>query len=1089
MATQPSFSLHLLGPFNLQAADGRRIQDLRRKTRAILAYLAVASRPYSRSELADLFNPEAQDPRRTLRLSISRLRGILGPTILLSSGETVQLNFEEIWIDVRQFGQTFTNRDTSQWSTVALEQASHLYEGEFLAGLHLPDAPEFEMWLLGQRSHWQHLYERGVLSLLDRYLEETQFDQALPLAQQLVERNPLLEEAHYRLVWLYAQTGRRTAALAQYEQCRQYLANELAVEPMPALAALQANILAGHLGEAPILRLARPAAPTWPVTANFVGRQEELAQLEAVWADVQAGNGRIALMTAEAGGGKTRLAQEFAAMLPQTVYLAGQCYESTHSLAYHPWRQPLEKLLGQVGQSWQTLPAIWLDELARLLPAVAARRPVTPATSQPEQLFAGVAALLRLSARPLLLFLDDIQWADAASLQLLSYLAERAAMPLLLLVAYRSEEAEDNSALLTLLREWSRRGSLHLALPPLSPGAIEQLLTQLWAQLPTGYRAPHLRDRLHQATGGNPLFIGEIVRELSSVTHPPDELPVPPSLRELIHRRLRQLPGSGRQVLESLAILEQPSSFDLARQISARSEEESLQALELGLRWRLLRSDAASQQVAFSHDLMRQAVAEQLTPVRRQLLHRRTAVALCQQPGVKAATLVYHWRLAGDAMQEGIYAAQAGEEAAALYAHEEAIRYLELALSLLPKPAERLRILLLSGRIYQVTSQWEQAEITYRQALELAVTINNRRAVAECQAAYGRLLRLKGEYGQALAWLQQAAAEFTTLNDHQGLNTAYGGLGAIYWSQLDYPQALTYFEKQLQNARQHQNQSGESAALGSMGVVYTEMGHYSQAWRCYQQQLQIDMARQDRLGLSRGVGNMGTMYAAQGQYAAALACYQYLLQMGLELGDRLMVGVAVGNMGDVYLAQGQHQLAERLCQQAIRLTEKLNLPLYLCEYLSVHARLCLAQQDVDMAQTLNNQALQIAREANRKDILLMAQVFAVQLPVWSNKAPPATAVTALQTMLSHWPEDAEQAAIEAAIWQLDPTQTAHRQHAVALYRALHQHSPNVEYRQQYAALTGETLPEPPPLPEPPSLVANVKNDLDALLAQVDELLR
>ncbi len=316
---------------------------------------------------------------------------------------------------------------------------------------------------------------------------------------------------------------------------------------------------------------------------------------------------------------------------------------------------------------------------------MAAKRPFLTPAGKPEQLLAAVVVLLRLAERPLLIFLDDLQWADAASLQLLHYVSERIAAPVLLIGAYRSEEIEENPPLLTLLRDWARRDFVHsLALPPLSTTAVDQLLTQLWPQLPAGYRAPHLRDRLYQATRGNPLFIGEIVRELTSATHLPEVLPVPASLQDLVQRRLNQLASSGRQVLESLAVLEQPASFALVQQICARSEEEMLQALEAGLRWRLLRTDEETHQVEFNHDLMRQAVNQQLNPLRRQLLHRRTAVALSQQ-GHKAATLVYHWHLAGDPDQEGVYAAKAGQEATAVYAHQEAIRYFERALKLAPQ--------------------------------------------------------------------------------------------------------------------------------------------------------------------------------------------------------------------------------------------------------------------------------------------------------------------------------------------------------------------------------------------------------------------
>jgi predicted ATPase len=389
--------------------------------------------------------------------------------------------------------------------------------------------------------------------------------------------------------------------------------------------------------------------------------------LEKAWREIEQGYRRVVLISAEAGGGKTRLVQEWARSLPGDAFFYGPCYESTRTLAYQPWLALLEQLYERIETAeLDRLPALSLDALARLLPTLAERQ-IPAVSGEQNQLFAAVHALLRLADQPLALFLDDLQWADAASLALLHFLAVQRLTPLLFVGAYRSEEMEDNPALLALLRDWRGQPDMvTLPLEPLTAESVAQLMRRLWPQLPPGFREPHLRDRLVQATGGNPLFVNEIVRELAGTSQLPAELPVPPSLRELIQRRLRELPSSGRQVLDSLAILDQPAEFDLARRISGRREEETIAALEVGLRRRLLSSTTDSPPLLdFSHDLMGQAVREQLSPIRKQLLHRRTAVALSGQ-GAKAAQLAYHWGRAGDREQERIHAAQAGFDSAAL---------------------------------------------------------------------------------------------------------------------------------------------------------------------------------------------------------------------------------------------------------------------------------------------------------------------------------------------------------------------------------------------------------------------------------------
>jgi predicted ATPase len=143
----------------------------------------------------------------------------------------------------------------------------------------------------------------------------------------------------------------------------------------------------------------------------------------------------------------------------------------------------------------------------------------------------------------------------------------------------RAEEADDNPALLTLIHDLRRSGPLiSLALPPLAAAAVDSLIAQLWPELPPGQRLPHIRDTFIKATGGNPLFVTELVRELAHSAALPAPLPIPPSLHDLIQRRLRQLSASGRQVIETLAVLDAPATLALAQQSSGRSEDETATA-------------------------------------------------------------------------------------------------------------------------------------------------------------------------------------------------------------------------------------------------------------------------------------------------------------------------------------------------------------------------------------------------------------------------------------------------------------------------------------------------------------------------------
>src|SRR5262245_8447554 len=311
MANVPgaSISLCLLGSFELRAGDRDINPALDRKTRAILAYLAATSHPHTRQSLYSLFCQEALDPAGTLRWHLSRIRRQLSPAIITVTKETVQFDRQAAWVDCDIF-QAALDRHPISAGPEELGSALDLYRGEFLEGTALSDAPEVELWLLGERARFRQLYEHGLVEIVERLIAADRYALAIQRAQQLVQSNPLLEEAHARLAWLYAQTGQRAAAIQQFERCRDLLRNELAVEPAPEFARLHEQILHRQLRieNAELRRQDTSASraqfsifnsqisiPTEP----FVGRDAELDQLHQAWHIAQSRGGAIVLIEAE----------------------------------------------------------------------------------------------------------------------------------------------------------------------------------------------------------------------------------------------------------------------------------------------------------------------------------------------------------------------------------------------------------------------------------------------------------------------------------------------------------------------------------------------------------------------------------------------------------------------------------------------------------------------------------------------------------------------------------------------------------------------------------------------------------------------
>ncbi|HET9224292.1 MAG TPA: bacterial transcriptional activator domain-containing protein [Roseiflexaceae bacterium] len=254
MMNEQLTQLRVLGPFDLNRqpagpAAGLREHtvclNLRRKTRALLAYLAEAQVPVRRESLAALFFPDTDDPLGALRWHLSAIRRHVDPTLLCTDRETVQLDRAKCWVDTEAFERMLDIGVAL--STEQITAAIALYRGEYLAGMSLSDAPEFEMWALGRRAHYQQRYEQALVDLVERLIQAARYAEVLPWAQRLIQSNPLAEAAHLQLMRAYALNGQRHAALAHYQQYRRLLKVELQSEPDSMAFALHASGSGGGL--------------------------------------------------------------------------------------------------------------------------------------------------------------------------------------------------------------------------------------------------------------------------------------------------------------------------------------------------------------------------------------------------------------------------------------------------------------------------------------------------------------------------------------------------------------------------------------------------------------------------------------------------------------------------------------------------------------------------------------------------------------------------------------------------------------------------------------------------------------------------
>ncbi len=734
------------------------------KARSLLAYLIVhRNRIWPRERLADLFWGDRPDhkARRSLATALWHIRGCLPcQELILSDTQTVQFEPRtDLWLDTEVFASQATRDDLA-----SLQAAIDIYRGDFLEGF-------YDDWIINERHRLEAVLCEALTRLMIGYETRGGHEAALTTALRLLECDPLREDAHRLAMRVYCRLGQRNAALEQYQYCCQIVQQELDTAPMAETTELYRAILEGHfaIGPAPEIvpvRVSRAQPLALPgrnpldliAPIKLVGREQELAFLQRCWQAVGTGWGGKVLIHGEAGVGKSRLVEEFAEQLQQQgiCVLWGCCYELERALPYQPLVDALRMVLPTLKPTELAASPAWaLVEVARLVPEMSEHYldlPMSaPIRSDQEQarLFDGVTRFLAQLAShgELVVVLEDLHWASESTLSLIHYLVRHlASRQVLLIGTLRPEAVGWRHPLRTLQQQLNReRLAVHLDLPRLSPAAVEAMVVEMSG---AGAAVTPLAKRLYQETEGNPFFLIEIVKalfeteyiRLAGGTWQGDfvqigdaRFPLPAGLSETIQARVYHLSDQVQEALRLAAVLGYEFDFDLLHAVWGQSEEETLKALDVLLRRRLIeeRTQTRGRDYIFTHHKIQEVIYNETPRRHRQRAHAQAGLAMERLYGAQTETLVgeiaYHFlkgRQHDEALTEKAiaYLLQAGDRTRALYAHREAIDYYRQALALLKERGEHepaARTLMKLGLTYHSAFDFGRARQAYEEGFVL----------------------------------------------------------------------------------------------------------------------------------------------------------------------------------------------------------------------------------------------------------------------------------------------------------------------------------------------------------------------------------
>jgi len=686
-----------------------------RKALALLVYLAVEGGTHPRKTLSESFWPEldAEHGRAALRATLLELRKLLershGPgepahllierdMLGVEQGSSLLLDLRLVEAASKQVGRGVEPLagEGREALLAQLELATGLARGPFLAGFTLRDSQFFDDWTRQERESW-HLRLHQLFDALSMLYERAgDAERAIEAVTRWLSFDPLTEEGYRRLMRLRFSQGDRAGALRAYANGRAVLAEQLQVEPEPETVALATHIRHTAPLRSPQVRGLQPSrtSPGQPpanlLDSPFLGRAAEFGTLIECYLHAQRGQPQLAVLQGETGIGKTRLASEFLgwAQAQGADVLVGRALQTGRQLPYQPLIDVLRLLLEQGGVPNELGSPVWLAELSRLLPELRERSPDLPVSSTDEalghtRLFEATARLLHLWAgrRPLVLLLDDMQWADIATLDLVLYLARSLSdqgAPVLLLINLQTGAESFTAAQSTWLMALKRT---RIALTALVLSAFTQEETQrfvqelAWAEQPvemgnngsaggclqkseaSTFRAvlAPFANWLHFQTQGQPLYLVETLKGLLEreiivpalqengswglvlrtgllAQIPVDEL-IPSSVRELICSQLGRLTPSARALLMAMAAPGgQGLTFERLIEVAQLDEREGLRALEELLRGGLL-VEEAQDGYALPREMMREVVYQEAGVTCRRLMQRRVLAVRREEAG------------------------------------------------------------------------------------------------------------------------------------------------------------------------------------------------------------------------------------------------------------------------------------------------------------------------------------------------------------------------------------------------------------------------------------------------------------------------
>lgn len=951
-----------------------------------------------------------------------------------------------------------------------LEKAVDIYRGPFLEDICVSDSTAFQEWLLLKREQLQGLMCNALYRLIRGYELWGIYDRALSYAYRLIGLAPWDEEAHQKVMRLLALTGQQGASLNHYESYRLALRDDLGVEPGIELKRLHEQIRDGKLEAptlAPALAHLSPVLFTPPSFLSvgeasskppvFVARERELSRLDRLLEETLEGHGRIAFIAGDAGQGKTALMNEFARRAmeayPDLLVAGGSCNAiSGVGDPYLPFRDWMAMLIGDVETRWAagsitgeharrlwraqplTVQAVlagsgalidtfipgellayhaaitaleridWMERLEMLV----RQRQASKFEREQHYLFDQFTHVLQVlaSQHPLLLILDDMQWADNASTSLFFHLGRRLAdQRVLILCAYRPEEVTPGGAgerhpLAKVLAEFKRTFGdvwVDLGQAELAEGRrfVNALLDSEPNQLGEAFRAT-----LHYHTEGHPLFTIELLRAIQQrgdlfkdengcwIAGPTlDWELLPARVEAVIGERVDRLDPELRQIAAAASVEGQVFTVQVVMEVLKTTDKARMDRLlnELDKRHRLVRdleevqtSHGRLLRYQFNHVLYRDYLYNRLNQAERRLRHREVAAALeklyASQLDEMAPQLAFHFIQAMDYDSAFRYFTLAGERAARIYANDEAVRHytraIEIAAMISSRTVSLADLYGKRGEAYEALGKYEQSRSDHETALLVARQAGERNMEWRALIDLGKLWASR-DYDQSHEYYVQALKLARRLDDRMILANSLNWIGNWHLNAENPQKAIEYHLEALAIFQGSGDRQNLANTLDLLGIASEVGGDSLRSMAYFDRAIALFREMDDRLGLVSSLtarGNIGGALRYALTHASAMKPsegrrnFDEAIRIAREIGSPANEAWALWSLGYLSIVQGDFGCALQAGQAGLRIALEIGHSEWIVGNQSALGALYLEWFEPELARKQLEQALVLAKK-------------------------------------------------------------------------------------------------------------------------------